>query len=348
MVQNSGDLKTQVVRAQWYKALAQFEKPDHKKAIGQLLNTFVPYFGLWALMVWMVRSHISFWFVWPLMVIAAGLVVRIFIFFHDCGHGSFLSSHRLNRILGYLCGIVTFTPYEEWRHLHAEHHATAGDLDRRGIGDIKTMTVEEYLTASWRTRLAYRLFRSPLVLFVIGPPIEFLIVHRFPHKGIGKRERNSVLLTNVGILLMVSLASLTIGFRTYVMIQLPIIVLAGMAGVWLFYVQHQYEGVYWEHHKEWDPISAALNGSSYFRLPKVLQWFSGNIGLHHIHHLRPRIPNYRLQQCFEAVPELQAVEPLTLLKSFKCLQMHLWDEKNRQLVSFWDLRRYRKQIAAQN
>jgi omega-6 fatty acid desaturase (delta-12 desaturase) len=348
MVHNSGDLKTQVVRAQWYKALAQFEKPDHKKAIGQILNTFVPYVGLWALMVWMVQHQVSFWLIAPLIVIAAGLVVRVFIFFHDCGHGSFFSSHKANRIVGYLCGILTFTPYEEWRHLHAEHHASAGDLDRRGIGDIKTMTVEEYLAAPWQTRLGYRLFRNPFVLFVIGPPIEFLIVHRFSHKGMGQRERTSVLLTNLGIVAMVAIASLTIGFRTYVMIQLPIIMIAGMVGVWLFYVQHQYEGVYWAHHKEWDPIRAALDGSSYFRLPKILQWFSGNIGLHHIHHLRPRIPNYNLQKCFDSVPELQAVEPLTLGSSIRCLFMNLWDEKNQRLVSFWALRHYRNQTAGQN
>jgi omega-6 fatty acid desaturase (delta-12 desaturase) len=334
MIPNSGDLKTKVTKSHWYHALTQFENPDLRKALGQIFNTFLPYIALWGAMAWMVNRHVSLWFVAPLIVVAAGLLVRIFIVFHDCGHGSFFGSHRANLMMGYLSGVLTFTPYEEWRFLHARHHASAGDLDRRGTGDIKTMTVEEYLAAPKFKQLGYRIFRNPLFLFIPGAFIEFVFVQRFPHKLSGPRERRSVHITNAIILALVLLASWLMGWRTYLLLQAPIISIAAALGVWLFYVQHQYEGVYWAHHQEWDPIKAALHGSSYFQLPKVLQWFSGNIGLHHIHHLRPRIPNYNLQECYDKVPELQEVEPLTLGKSFKCLTLNLWDEQQQQLVSF--------------
>ncbi len=334
------DLKTRVVQAAWYRELAKYEKPDMRKAVGQILNTFVPYVGLWAAMIWMVHHHVSLWYLCPLSILAAGLVVRIFIIQHDCGHGSFLASHQANRVLGYLCGMLTFTPFDDWKHEHAAHHAAAQDLDRRGIGDINTLTVEEYRNAPLGKRVFYRVFRHPLVLFVAGPALQFVIVHRFAHKRSGKRERLSVLMTNVGLLALVGLASATIGLRTYLLIQMPIIALAASIGMWLFYVQHQYEDVYWAHHPEWDPIRAALEGSSYYQLPKILQWFSGNIGLHHIHHLRPRIPNYHLQGCYDDVPQLQEARTLTLMESFKCIRLHLWDEQTRELISF---RRFRLQ-----
>ena len=222
---------------------------------------------------------------------------------------------------------------------HAGHHATAEDLDRRGIGDVWTMTVAEYLAASKRQQRAYRLFRHPFVLFVLGPPVLFLIIQRFPHKGAGKRERNSVILTDLALLALLGLASVTIGLRAYLLIQVPVMALAGAIGVWLFYVQHQYEQVSWARHEDWNPMQAALEGSSYYRLPKVLQWFSGNIGLHHIHHLRPRIPNYNLQQCYEDTPELQAVDPLTIRCSLKSIFLNLWDESEHKLVSFRSLKR---------
>ncbi len=334
MIPNSGDLKTKVTKSHWYHALTQFEHPDRRKAIGQIFNTFLPYAVLWGIMAWMVRHQVSVWFIAPLVVVAAGLLVRIFIVFHDCGHGSFFASQRANQSRGYISGVLTFTPYEEWRFLHAKHHASSGDLDRRGTGDIKTMTVEEYLAAPKLKRWTYRVFRNPFFLFLPGAFIEFVFVQRWPHKKSGRRERNSVHITNLALLALIAAASFTIGLRTYLLIQAPIISIAAALGVWLFYVQHQYEGVYWAKHEEWDPITAALHGSSYFQLPKVLQWFSGNIGLHHIHHLRPRIPNYKLQECYDRVPELQDVEPLTLLTSFKCLNLNLWDEQQQRLVSF--------------
>jgi omega-6 fatty acid desaturase (delta-12 desaturase) len=326
----------------WYKALAHYEKPDRRKALWQLCNTFLPYIALWILMVCLLKKGIAYGWVLPLTVVAAGLLVRVFIFFHDCGHGSFLPSRQANRIVGYLCGLLVFTSFEDWRLGHAGHHATAEDLDRRGTGDIWTLTVEEYRAASKGRRLAYRLFRHPCVLFLLGPLVLFLVLQRFAGKTTGKRERRSILWTNLGILAMVILGGLTLGLRTYLLIQLPIIALAATLGVWLFYVQHQYEGVYWARHPEWDPIRAALEGSSYYRLPKVLQWFSGNIGFHHIHHLRPRIPNYHLQRCYEEVPELQAVEMLTLRTSLKSMFLHLWDETNQKLVGFRALNTSRK------
>lgn len=330
-------MKNQVLQSEWYRSLSRFEKPDIRKSVGQILNTIVPYFALWILMVYMVHHKASLWFLAPLTLLSAGLLVRIFIIMHDCGHGSFFASHKANRILGYVCGILVFTPYEDWRHKHAEHHATSGDLERRGVGDIFTMTVEEYKAAPRLKQIGYRIYRNPFIMLVIGPPLLFLFFQRFYSKNAKPRERNSVIITNLAILAIIALAYWTIGLKTYFLIQLPIIIVAAALGVWMFYVQHQYESVYWAHHQEWDPFRAALEGSSYFRLPPILQWFSGNIGLHHIHHLRSRIANYHLQQSYNEIPELQAVQPLTIRTSFKCLTLNLYDEAQRRLVSFRSL-----------
>ena len=342
----SGTAKSQVLKSDWFHALSKYEEPHLGKAIWQLVNTFVPYVALWIFMVWMVRSGVSYWFLLPLMLLAAGLLVRIFIFFHDCGHNSFFASARANKVLGYISGILVFTPYEDWRRPHAQHHATTADLDRRGVGDVWTLTVEEYEAAPRRLRILYRIFRHPFILFVIGPPYMFLIGNRISHKGACQQERYSVAITNLSLLIIVGIAIFTIGLRAYLLIQLPVISLAGAAGIWLFYVQHQFEGgVYWERHPEWDPMKAALEGSSYYKLPKILQWFSGNIGLHHIHHLRPRIPNYNLQKALDDIPALRDVEPITLRRSFKSLFLNLWDESAQKLVSFRSLKR-RRQTAA--
>jgi omega-6 fatty acid desaturase (delta-12 desaturase) len=338
MVANSGVAKTQAPEPHWYQALSKYEQPNPRKAAWQLLNTLVPYGVLWVLMVCMVHRGYPYWMTLALAMVAGALSIRIFIFFHDCCHGSFFASRRANRILGYVSGILTFTPYEDWRHAHAGHHATSGDLDRRGVGDVWTMTVEEYVAAPKRTRLAYRLLRNPFVMFGLAPTGLSLIIHRFPHKGAGKRERHSVIVTDLAIVAMIVAASLTIDLRTYLVIQLPIMLMGGTAGVWLFYVQHQFEGVHWARHQDWDPMRAALEGSSYYRLPKVLQWFTGNIGLHHLHHVRPGIPNYNLQQCHDDMPALQTVKPLTMRRSLKSLRMHLWDEAEQRLVSFRSLK----------
>lgn len=337
MVVHSGTDTAEVVRSDWYRALSKYERPDPGKAVWQILNTVVPYMALWAIMIWMLRAGISYWFTLPLIAVAAGLLVRIFIFFHDCCHGSFLASRGVNKILGTVFGVMVFTPYEDWQHCHAGHHSSSGDLDRRGMGDVWTLTVKEYLAAPMSTRIAYRFMRNPFVLFLVGSMSLFLVFNRFPHKAATPRARRSVLVTNLAILSILGLACVTIGLRHYLMLQLPIIGLAGAMGIWLFYVQHQFEDDYWERHERWDPIRAALEGSSYYKLPKVLQWFSGNIGLHHVHHLRPRIPNYNLQHCYNETPALQQVKPITLLQSLRCIFLNLWDESARKMVSFRSL-----------
>jgi omega-6 fatty acid desaturase (delta-12 desaturase) len=273
-----------------------------------------------------------------LALVAGGILVRVFILFHDCCHGSFFASRRANTILGYASGILTFTPFADWRYAHNLHHATAGNLDRRGVGDIRTMTTAEYLAAPLRKRLAYRIYRNPFVLFGPGAALLFLFFQRFTTKGAGKRERRSVFLTNVALLAVVGTASVTIGFQTYLLIQLPVILIAGSLGLWLFYIQHQFESVYWAHNESWDPMKVALEGSSYFKLPKILQWFTGNIGLHHIHHVRPTIPNYNLQQCYDDMPVFQAVVPLTIRTSLQSLRLSLYDEEQKQLISFRSLK----------
>jgi omega-6 fatty acid desaturase (delta-12 desaturase) len=289
-------------------------------------------------MIRAIQSGMSYWVTLALAVVAAGLLVRVFIIFHDCGHSSFFASRRANTILGYITGVMTFTPFEAWRHSHAVHHSTVSDLDRRGKGDVWLMTVDEYRAASRLKRIAYRIFRSPFLMFGLGSGLSFLIAQRIPQRGARRQDVLSVHVTNVAILAIVLLAGFTIGIRTYLLIQLPVILIAAAAGVWLFYVQHQFEGVYWARHEDWDVRRAALEGSSFYRLPRVLQWFTGNIGFHHIHHISPRVPNYSLQTAFERIPALQDVDRLTIRKSLKALRLHLYDEENQRLVSFASLR----------
>jgi acyl-lipid omega-6 desaturase (Delta-12 desaturase) len=328
-----------MTKAAWYQAIGKFAHSDRSKSRRQLLDTFIPYCVLWALMLYTIRQGYSYWVTLALAVIAGSILVRVFILFHDCCHGSFFESRRANTILGYISGILTFTPYEDWRYAHNMHHATAGDLDRRGVGDIWTMTKEEYLAAPWRKQLRYRIYRNPFILFGPGPALLFLFFQRFTTKGAGKKERLSVLFTNLALLAIVVVASVTIGFKTYLLVQTPVILIASTLGLWLFYVQHQFESVYWARHECWDPWRVALDGSSYFKLPKILQWFSGNIGLHHIHHARPTIPNYNLQKCYDDVQAFQAVEPLTLRTSFTTLRLALYDEEQKKLIRFRSLKR---------
>jgi omega-6 fatty acid desaturase (delta-12 desaturase) len=278
-----------------------------------------------------------------LAVLASGFLIRIFIIFHDCGHGSFFKSQLANDTVGFIAGVITFTPYYHWRWEHAVHHAGSGDLDKRGTGDIWTMTVQEYLESSRWKRFAYRLARNPIVLFVIAPIFLFLIRQRFPSPGASKRERESVQWMNLAILGMVTGLIWIFGFKSYLLIQLTITGVGGAIGIWMFYVQHQFEGVYWERGEDWDYTAAALQGSSFYKLPKILQWFSGNIGFHHIHHLSPRIPNYNLERCHKADPLFQNVPSVTLLSSLKALTFRLWDEPLRQLVGYGRLRDIRNE-----
>src|SRR5687767_7932550 len=288
-------------------------------------------------------APVSLWLALPLAALAGALLVRAFIIFHDCGHGSFFKSRLANDIVGFIAGMLTFTPYFHWRWEHAIHHANAGHLDKRGTGDVWTMTVQEYLESSRGKRFAYRLARNPIVLFVIAPLYLFLIGQRFPSAKASKRERYSVYWMNLAILGMAIALSSIFGINAYVLIQLTVMGVAGSAGVWLFYVQHQFEGVYWERGDEWDYTAAALQGSSFYKLPRILQWFSGNIGFHHIHHLSARIPNYHLEKCHKAEPLFQSVKPVTLLGSFKSFTFRLWDEQRRKLVGYSALREARRQ-----
>ena len=329
--------------ASWKKVVARYQKPAVWRGVWQLLNTLVPYIGLWCLMYLCLR--VSVWLAVPLAILAGGFLVRVFIIFHDCGHGSFFKSRLANDVVGTLAGVLCFTPYFHWRWEHSIHHSTSGDLDRRGTGDVWTLTVQEYLEASRWKRFAYRLARNPFILFVLAPLYLFLIGERFPSSKAPPREQRSVYLTN-GLLLVVAVVmSWIFGWKDYVLLQLIAVAVAGSAGVWLFYVQHQFEGVYWERRDNWDYTLAALQGSSFYKLPKILQWFSGNIGFHHIHHLSPRIPNYHLEKCHKSEPLFQTVKPVTLLSSFKSFSFRLWDEQRQRLVGYRELRKLRKETA---
>jgi omega-6 fatty acid desaturase (delta-12 desaturase) len=323
--------------ATWKAIVARYQVPSLPRALWQMINTLGSYALCWYLMY--LSLSVSWWLVVPLAILAGGLVVRIFIIFHDCGHGSYFKSGRANDIVGFIAGVLTFTPYYHWRWEHNIHHATSGHLDKRGVGDIWTMTVQEYLESSRWKRFAYRLARNPVVLFLIAPLYLFLIRQRFPSSNANPRERMSVWWMNLALAIMVGTLSLVFGLKDYFIIQLIIISVAGSSGVWLFYVQHQFEDVYWERGDDWDYTRAALEGSSFYKLPKILQWFSGNIGFHHIHHLSARIPNYHLEACHKADPLFARVEPITLRASLKSLTFRLWDEKGRRLVSFRHLRK---------
>ena len=332
---NSSNSPHPAAKFDWRRIVAPYERPDRWRSNWQLINTLVPYALVWAAMIWSLQ--VSYWLTLALAVIGAGLLVRTFILFHDCGHGSFFKSRRANTFWGYLLGVLTFTPNYLWWHEHAEHHAGAGDLGQRGVGDVWTMTVKEYLAASRSTRFQYRLVRNPICLFLIAPSILFLIVHRFALNGAKERARRSVVMTNLGILAVAVVLGGMIGFKAYFMIQLPIIMIAASMGVWMFYVQHQFEDTYWDVKPQWDYYKEAMEGSSFYKLPRVLQWFTGNIGFHHIHHLSPRIPNYFLERCYKENPLFQKIQPITFWSSLQSLKFRLWDEQNRQLISFAEM-----------
>lgn len=325
----------------WREIVARYQTPGVKPAVWQLVSTLVPLIASFVLMYW--SLSVSYWLTLLLAVPAAGLTIRTFIIMHDCGHGSFLPSKTWNNIIGWVTGILTTTPYAHWRREHAIHHATSGHLEQRGTGDISTMTVKEYLNASPLRKFWYRIYRNPVILLGFGPAFLF-IKHRWPTRGIaGRKEVWNVHLTNLALAALITTLSLLIGFREFMLIWLPIFLLSGSAGVWLFYVQHQFEDAYWRGGEDWDYATAAVAGSSYFRLPKVLQWFTGNIGFHHVHHLSPKIPNYRLERCHRENPTFQKVVTLTLRESVRTLGLRLWDEESGRMVSFGHLRRLRRE-----
>jgi len=320
----------------WHAIIAKYNKPKLSKSIWQMINSLGPYFLLWILMVQTLQ--ISFWLTLPLIVLAAGFLVRIFIIFHDCGHGSFFRSKKANNIVGKVCGILAFTPYDRWTDSHRAHHQTVGDLDRRGLGDVWTLTVEEYQAMTPARRRLYRLFRHPLFLIGFAGPLSFILTNRFTRKVMTAKQKRNIYFTNVVMLALAAGVSWLIGWQAFLLIQIPIMYIAAIGGVYLFYLQHQYDDVIWRRTEDWDYQEMALHGSSFFKLPALLRWFTGNIGFHHIHHLGSTIPNYNLMKCHEENPLFQEVKPITFFKSFHSLKLRLWDEKRQKIVSFREMR----------
>ena len=320
----------------WIAVARAYGTPDARRSVLQLVTTSLPLIAIWFLMQLNLHYGVGYWATLLLSVPAAGLLVRMFMIQHDCGHGSFFRSRWLNDMVGRVIGVFTLTPYDHWRNAHAYHHASAGNLDRRGIGDIDVLTVAEYRALpKWR-RVLYRMYRNPLVFFVIGPTYLFVIKHRFPFRSRpeGKRGMASVLLTNLAIAALLAGAIYLFGVSDLLLVQIPITLIASSIGVWLFFVQHQFELTYWERSETWSFEEAALRGSSFYDLPKVLRWFTADIGIHHVHHLYSKIPNYRLRECVDANPGLAEVKKLTLWQSLKCMRLTLWDEQQKRLVGF--------------
>lgn len=320
----------------WAKALEKYKTANNLKAAREVLLTVVPFAIIWAIMY----QTLSFSYLLTALLAfpAAGFLVRIFIIQHDCGHGSFLTNQTANRWLGRVLGILTITPYDYWQRSHAIHHASSGNLDHRGMGDIQTLTVSEYKAKSKFGRLIYRLYRNPITLFVIGPAYVFFLEQRLPigMMKIGWKPWVSTMLTNVGIVFYSLLLIWLVGWKAFLVIQIPVTFLAASFGVWLFFVQHQFEDTNWDKKEDWDRRESALHGSSHYDLPVVLRWLSGNIGIHHVHHLCSHIPFYRLTEVIQDYPELKEVSRITLWESFKCVKLALWDEKQYRLLSFKD------------
>jgi acyl-lipid omega-6 desaturase (Delta-12 desaturase) len=316
--------------------IAPYEQPRLGRSVLDLATSVVPYLALLVLMY--LALDVSYLLVLALSVPAAGFLLRTYILFHDCTHGSFMRTKRANTWLGIGLGLLVYSAFHSWRHNHAVHHATAGDLDRRGVGDVPTLTVSEYQALPWKKRLGYRLFRNPLVMFGLGPVYAFVIQQRMVSRSMRPRIKRSVMGTNIALAVLITAVCLLFGWQEYLLVQWPAALMAGSAGVWLFYVQHQYEDAYWENTGDWTYADAALRGSSYLKLPKVLQFFTGNIGLHHVHHLSARIPNYNLQQAHDENPIFHNVPTISLMEGMRAVRLKLWDEDRRRLVTFAEAR----------
>ena len=318
----------------WTARLAPYKGPNRLRSVVQLTTAALFFAGAWALMY--ASLSVTYWLTLLLAIPTAFFLMRLFVIQHDCGHASFFRSAWLSDTVGSIIGVLTLTPYHYWKKTHALHHATSGNLEHRGFGDIDTLTVEEYLARPRWERFKYRVYRHPAVLFGVGAVLHFVVRHRLPTivPKTWRRERRSIFWTDVGLAVLILVMGSLVGYREFALVQLPVMVLSCTMGVWLFYVQHQFDPTYWEREDRWSYDAAALHGSSYYRLPKILQWATGNIGIHHVHHLHPRIPNYRLELVLRDHPELAAVPPLTFWGSLKCVRLTLWDEKARRLVPF--------------
>lgn len=324
--------ETESVKLPWKPLVVRHGKPELRRSLWQLATTMVPYAALWYLMY---RAlSISYWLTLALSILAAGFLMRTFVIFHDCGHGSFFRSGTANHVTGFITGVLTLTPFHSWRHYHAVHHATSGNLDRRGSGDVWVLTVQEYLALPPKKRLWYRIYRHPLMMLGFGPLFVFVLTQRFPPSSGSRRDRLSVLWTNLALLALAAVLAWAMGLGAYLLIQLSVVWIGGVVGVWFFYVQHNYEGVCWERQGNWNFVSSALKSGSFYKLPRLFQWFTGSIGFHHVHHLSPRIPNYFLESCHYENPVFKDVPPLTFRASLKSLTLRLWDEEHRRLVGF--------------
>ncbi len=323
--------------AELRKSVSPYEKADMRASIRQMINTIPPFFILWFLAYQ--SLEISYFITLGLGIVAAGFVVRIFIIFHDCCHGSFFKNKKLNNLVGTLTGIVTMFPYEKWKREHSIHHATSGNLDKRGTGDIWIMTVEEYKKASWKERLSYRMYRNPLVMFGLGPLYLFLVTNRMNRKDARPKERKNTYITNASIVVLYTGMILWLGWEAFLLVHGPIMFISGFLGIWLFYVQHQFEDSYFEDESEWDYVKAAVDGSSFYKLPRVLQWVTGNIGYHHVHHLSPRVPNYHLEKAHESTPPLHKATTITMRSSLESIKFRLYDESRKTFVSFSEVKR---------
>ncbi len=323
----------------WRESVARHERPSLRLSLLDLASSVIPYVALVVAMY--LCLEVSVWLALLLAIPAAGFLLRVFIVFHDCAHGSFLPSKRGNLWVGRITGLLVFQPFSNWRHNHAVHHGTSGDLDRRGTGDVPTLTTDEYASRSWSGRLGYRLFRNPLVMFGIGPIWSLMIGPRIWSNRMRPRQRRSVLTTNLALGLLIGATIWVVGPGAWLLVQMPIAILAGMAGVFLFYVQHQFEDAYWESGESWSYSEAALRGSSYLKLPKVLQFFSGNIGLHHVHHLSAKIPNYNLQRAHEGSPIFGEVPVLSIGEALHSVRLKLIDPSSGRMLSWKEARALR-------
>lgn len=322
--------------AQLRKFVAPFEKADVKASVRQLVNTIPP-----AILFWFLAYQaldISILLTIALSAVTSGFIIRMFIIFHDCTHGSFFKNKKANAIVGTFTGIMTLFAFEKWKREHSIHHASSGNLDKRGVGDIWVMTIEEYVEASKWERFKYRMYRNPLVMFGLGPIFLILISSRFNRKDARKKERNNTYLTNVCIVVLYALLIWAIGWQSFVIVQGTTMFIAGALGIWLFYIQHTFEDSYFEDESEWDYVKAAIEGSSYYKLPKVLQWVTGNIGFHHVHHLSPRVPNYNLEKAHDSTPPIQMATTVDIKLSLKSLRYKLYDEKNKRFVTFGEVK----------